>query len=86
MRARVEESFAPVAERFLPHLTAAAPEVPADELAWRVRWVVFGALGGLLSEGAEDLTPQALEPTVARMVTTLAGALAADPPEQEAGR
>lgn len=82
--ARVEESFAPVAGRFPPHLTTAAPHVPADELAWRVRWVVFGALGALLSEGAEDLAPQSIEATVAQMVTTLTGALAAPPPEEGA--
>lgn len=85
VRARVEESFAPVAGRFLPHLTTAAPHVPADELAWRVRWVVFGALGALLSEDAEALAPHTREPTVARLVTTLTGALAAPLPEGAGG-
>ena len=38
--ARVEERFRPVAARFMPDLVAAAPGVPPDVLAWRVRWPI----------------------------------------------
>lgn len=73
---RVEAHFGPVAERFLPHLTAALPALPPDLLAWRVRWFVFGPLGALLSDPDE---PLALGPAALtnRLVTAATAALAA---------
>lgn len=84
VRARVEASFAPVAERFLPHLAAGLPQLAHEEIAWRVRWVIFGTLGALLSETTGELDEQRLEPLAARLVTALAGALAAPAPPRPA--
>ena len=38
--------LAPVAEAFRPHLEAAIPHVPFPVIVWRVRWCVFGTVGG----------------------------------------
>lgn len=77
VRARVEASFAPVAERFLPHLARAVADVPVAELAWRVRWCVFGTLGALLTDGVDELTTDTIDHTASRAAAMLAGALAA---------
>lgn len=71
----VEERFAPVAALFLPRLSEALPEVPGRTIAWRVRWVVFGMIGALLSDDEElDRHEQDL---LEMVVTASAGALQA---------
>ncbi len=76
VRARVEDRFRPVARAFLPHLTDALSQVPAELISWRVRWCVFGTLGALMSDARE---PFAIQPDalVSRVVAASAGALAA---------
>ena len=74
--ARVEERFRPVAARFMPDLVAAAPGVPPDVLAWRVRWPIFGTLGALLADPAE-LHNHVPDELIDRLVDTLAPALGA---------
>lgn len=72
---RVESHFAPVAAAFLPVLKAAVPDVPVDVLSWRVRWVVFGAVGALLiDDSTERLEVEAL---LDRLIPPLTAALAA---------
>ena len=72
----VQQRFVPVAVAFQPHLATALPEIPAEVIAWRVRWVLFGALGAVLADPDElgRHTPDAL---IDRLVDPLAGALAA---------
>lgn len=79
VRALVERSFAPVAERFLPHLQQAIPSVDPSELAWRVRWVVFGTLGARLADEDLDLSADGPDVELDRLVATLTGALTAPP-------
>ncbi len=87
---RVEAHFAPVAERFLPEMVGAAPHVPPGDLAWRVRWIVFGTLGAILAAPAGavdfsddlsgDLSADAMVDNLAeRLVPSLAAALDPDP-------
>lgn len=78
--ALVEASFAPVAARFLPHLREALPHLDLDGLVWRVRWVVFGALGARLCDEDLQLSPGKLATELDRLVTTLTGALSAPAP------
>lgn len=73
---QVESRFAPVAARFHPHLIAAVPHVPPEELAWRVRWCVFGTLGAVLSDPDRAGTSMS-EPLADRLVPVLAAALEA---------
>lgn len=75
---RVEARFGPVAQRFHPHLVAALPSVTPDLIGWRVRWVLFGTLGAVLSDRTE-LTQRTTEDLVALLVPTTAAAIAADP-------
>lgn len=75
----VEASFAPVARRFLPHLTAALPELGIDEITWRIRWCVFGVVGSRLCDDEFDVTSGRLEPELNRILTALVGALTAPP-------
>lgn len=72
---RVEAHFAPVAARFLPPMVVAAPGVDPQTLAWRVRWLLFGTLGALLSDEAEPLRYE-LDALVGRLASDLAAALA----------
>lgn len=72
----VERRFAPVAERFLPHLIGAAPAVDPSELAWRIRWCLFGTLGALLSDPSEPFR-QPADDLVRRLVSTLTPAITA---------
>jgi AcrR family transcriptional regulator len=72
----VATHFAPVADAFRPHLEAALPHIDFGDLAWRIRWCVFGTLGALLTDesapfqrSAHDLTHE--------LVRTLAAALGA---------
>lgn len=78
---RVEASSAPVAQRFLPHLTVALPHVGSDEIAWRIRWCVFGVVGTRLCDDELDLEPGRLDGELERIVTALVGALTAPPTE-----
>lgn len=73
---RVEQHFGPVAERFMPHLVAAAPHVPPDLLSWRIRWSVFGVVGALLSDPDEPFLVEP-EELIDRLVATGAAAVAA---------
>ena len=76
--AQVEDRFRPVAVRFLPHLAAAAPDVPAELLAWRIRWCLFGTLGALLADPDEPLRHRS-DALIERLVSTIAPALTAPP-------
>ena len=76
VEAAVAAHFAPVAEAFRRHLEAAIPHVSFDDLAWRIRWCVFGTVGDLLSDTFEPFG-QSADALVDRLVRTLAGALAA---------
>jgi AcrR family transcriptional regulator len=89
VKALVERHFEPVAARFVPHLVAAVPWVPPAELAWRVRWCVFGLLGALLCDGGLDLdlgageeagvSAEGVDRAIARIVAVTAGAVASQP-------
>jgi AcrR family transcriptional regulator len=50
--ATVAAHFAPVADAFRPHLEAALPHLPFGDIAWRIRWCVFGTVGALLTDDA----------------------------------
>lgn len=76
VRQQVEASFAPVAERFMPHLLARLPDVPGHEVSWRVRWVVFGTLGAWLAEAGRTFDATQLDLERDRLVASLAAALA----------
>lgn len=76
----VEGHFGPVATRFMPHFEAALPHLESDEIAWRVRWCVFGPLGALLSDEALSIIPESLDIQLARFVVAAGGALLAPHP------
>ncbi|MEL6981489.1 MAG: TetR/AcrR family transcriptional regulator [Actinomycetota bacterium] len=71
---RVEAHFAPVAAAFMPELLGTLPGIAPDEVAWRIRWVVFGTLGAVLSDPTEAAghTPDRL---AERLIPSLAAAL-----------
>ena len=73
----VEASFGPVAAMFMPHLIAALPAVEPEDLAWRVRWNLFGMLGAVLSDTAEHAVAAELEVVIQRTVDAATGALSA---------
>ena len=77
--AEVERHFRPVAEQFLPRMTAAVPDVEPETLAWRVRWCLFGMLGTLLLD-EDELFATELDGLVDRVVATGAAAIAAREP------
>ena len=79
VKSLVEASFSPVAARFLPHFQVALPELGIDEIAWRVRWGVFGLLGAFLSDSETSITAETIDREVAHMVSYLTGALSATP-------
>lgn len=74
--ATVAAHFAPVADAFRPYLEAALPHVGFGDIAWRVRWCVFGTVGTLLADetAAFDRPADAL---LDELVRTLAATLAA---------
>ncbi|MFN0090765.1 MAG: TetR family transcriptional regulator [Acidimicrobiales bacterium] len=74
--ATVAGHFAPVADAFRPHLETALPHLAFGDIAWRVRWCVFGAVGALLTDEAAPFERPADELT-SELVRTLAAALAA---------
>jgi AcrR family transcriptional regulator len=78
----VSAHFAPVADRFRPHLEAAVPDVAFPLIAWRIRWCVFGTVGALLADGAaaferptDDLIDDLVTTLTAAVSATVAGAL-----------
>lgn len=79
----VEDSFRPVARRFMPHLLAGLPHLGPNELAWRVRWSVFAVLGAVLYDEDTDVTADTIDDEVARLVAAACGALAAPSTEKE---
>ncbi len=74
--ATVAAHFAPVADAFRPHLEAALPHVAFGDIAWRVRWCVFGTVGALLSDERAAFDRPAGD-LLDELVRTLAAALAA---------
>lgn len=78
----VEESFSPVAQVFTPHLLRALPELGPEELAWRIRWAVFGTVGALLSDDEATLTEENVEAELAKLLATSIGALTAPPAKE----
>ncbi|MEM7339647.1 MAG: TetR/AcrR family transcriptional regulator [Actinomycetota bacterium] len=92
----VERRFAPVAQRFAPHLANAIPDVAMAEIAWRVRWNVFPMVGAVLGDAAartsgSDLPAGAThgQPLADRLVAAAVGALCAPtlatPPDRPRG-
>lgn len=73
---RVEAHFGPVAARFQPELARSLPHVAAEVMAWRVRWIVFGTLGAVLSDPQEP-SRRSVDDLLDRLVTDLTAALAA---------
>ncbi|MEM9609466.1 MAG: TetR/AcrR family transcriptional regulator [Actinomycetota bacterium] len=73
---QVEAHFRPVAGRFLPRLVAALPDHDVEVLSWRIRWVLFGTLGAVLS-GPPEPAPLSPDVLLDRLVTSLAAAIAA---------
>ena len=82
VKSLVEESFAPVAARFMPHLMAATPGLSPDELGWRVRWCVFGVLGALFSDDETVITDENMESQLARVLASTLGAVVAPPAKE----
>ncbi|MGH1488002.1 MAG: TetR/AcrR family transcriptional regulator [Acidimicrobiales bacterium] len=80
----VSASFAPVASRFLPHLRVALPDLGTQELAWRIRWGLFGILGALLCDDDTIITPKTLEAELAHVVVVTVGAVSARPSRSQA--
>jgi AcrR family transcriptional regulator len=72
----VASHFAPVADAFRPHLEAALPHVAFDDIAWRIRWYVFGPVGALLTDESAAFARPA-DDLVEELARTLSAALAA---------
>jgi AcrR family transcriptional regulator len=74
--ARVAAHFAPVADAFRPHLEAVLPHLTFGDVAWRIRWCVFGTVGALLTDESAPFDRPA-DDLIDELVRTLAAALAA---------
>jgi AcrR family transcriptional regulator len=74
--ATVAAHFAPVATAFGPHLEAALPRLSFGDLAWRIRWCVFGTIGALLTDESAPFERPAND-LINELTQTLAAALAA---------
>lgn len=74
--ATVAAHFAPVADAFRPHLEAALPQLRFGDIAWRIRWCVFGTLGALLTDEAAPFDRPA-DDIINKLIRTLTAALAA---------
>ncbi len=74
--ATVAAHFAPVADAFRPHLEAALPHLSFGEVAWRIRWCVFGTIGALLTDESAPFDRPAGD-LIDELVRPLAAALAA---------
>lgn len=72
----VAAHFAPVATAFRPHLEATLPRLSFDDVAWRIRWCVFGTVGALLADATAPFERSA-DDLVDELVRTLSAALAA---------
>lgn len=76
VNATVATHFAPVANAFRPYLEIALPDLAFGDIAWRVRWCIFGAIGALLTDETAPFERPA-EALMAELTRTLAAALAA---------
>lgn len=74
--ATVAAHFAPVADAFRPHLEGALPHLPFDEVAWRIRWCVFGTVGSLLTDDSAPFE-RSVDDLCHELVRPLAAALSA---------
>ena len=74
--ATVAAHFAPVADAFRPHLEAELPHLPFGDVAWRVRWCLFGTVGSLLSDESAPFARPA-DDLVHELVRTLTAAISA---------
>lgn len=74
--ATVAAHFGPVADAFRPHLEAVLPELAFGDVAWRIRWCVFGTVGTLLTDDSAPFEPSA-DDLVHELSRTLAAALSA---------
>ncbi len=72
----VAAHFAPVADAFRPHIEAALPQLPFGDVAWRIRWCVFGTVGALLTDESAPFERTA-DDLIHELARTLAAALAA---------
>lgn len=72
----VAAHFAPVADAFRPHLAATLPNLPVGDVAWRIRWCVFGTVGTLLTDTSAPFK-QPADDLIDDLVRTLSAALAA---------
>lgn len=72
----VAAHFAPVADAFRPHLEAVLPHLSFGDVAWRIRWCVFGTVGALLTDESAPFERPA-DDLIDDLVRTLAAALAA---------
>ncbi len=82
VKSLVEESFGPVAERFLPHLMTAVPGLDPPEIGWRIRWGVFGVVGALFSDDDTSITAENSELELKRVVAITTGAVVAPPTKE----
>lgn len=74
--ASVAAHFAPVADAFRPHLESALPHLAFGDIAWRIRWCVFGTIGALLADESAPFQRPA-DDLIGELVRTLAATLAA---------
>ena len=74
--ATVAAHFAPIADAFRPHLEAALPHLSFGDIAWRIRWCVFGIVGALLTDETAPFERPA-DDLIDELVRTLAASLAA---------
>lgn len=74
--ATVAAHFGPVANAFHPHLKAALPDRSFGEVAWRIRWCVFGTVGALLTDESAPFD-RPTDDLIDELVRTLSAAIAA---------
>lgn len=74
--ATVAAHFAPVADAFRPHLEALLPHLPFGDVAWRIRWCVFGTVGALLADESAPFE-RTEDDLVHELARTLSAALTA---------
>lgn len=72
----VAAHFAPVANAFRRHLETALPHHLFDDIAWRIRWCVFGTVGALLTDESAPFERSA-DDLIAELVRTMSATLAA---------
>lgn len=74
--AKVAAHFAPVADAFRPHIEAVLPQLPFGDVAWRIRWCVFGTVGALLADESAPFERTA-DDLIHELARTLTAALTA---------